>query len=168
MSYGPRYVCASLDLTDPKRFFSHKHIYTKTVELPLQPERDLGQPVRMAHQEPEEGRGRRRVGRQVRARTVRFEALQWLCPRRSWGLGVSICPFIHSYAKLLTHRPFNLSIHLPCSCNGKDGTVQEKLAQWMVDNCLTSNFWCVSNHTYHSHRIQPLTHPPPTPNLTHQ
>lgn len=34
----------------------------------------------------------------------------------------------------------------PCySCNGKDGTVQEHLAQWMVDNCLTSNFWWALN-----------------------
>lgn len=31
------------------------------------------------------------------------------------------------------------------SCNGKDGTVQEKLAQWMVDNCMTSNFWWALN-----------------------
>lgn len=26
--------------------------------------------------------------------------------------------------------------------------MQEKLAQWMVDNCLTSNFWCVSSRLW--------------------
>jgi hypothetical protein len=29
------------------------------------------------------------------------------------------------------------------SCNGQDGVVQERLAVWMAQNCITDNFWCV-------------------------
>lgn len=27
------------------------------------------------------------------------------------------------------------------SCNGIDGVTQEKLAQWLVKNCMNDNFW---------------------------
>ena len=61
------------------------------------------------------------------------------CPVARWMDGSSdACLSLFFFLCMTRFPPFY-------SCNGKDGTVQEHLAQWMVDNCLTSNFWWALN-----------------------